>query len=660
MATTIKIDGVPVVPSVQDVWLGRLDLARGQISTLTLQRYRKLPAVPESPPPSPPGPADSLMEHEVQIEVDGVGLVFTGDVVDEQADWTAGGWATTYQARCLRNRGDWIPLVDDGTRTTTASYNRPASDLLYLPDRSGKTVGDVIADVLTMDDNAAALHALGIGGYASMSPPTLPAETLADLAALDRIPPQVATVSGDKLLSAVAGFLEANAINHDMIVRPDGVIRFLDRRQCVERVVTLDDCDQRASLRSVRRSVADCRSAVELWGRPRAEAKMAALTTAGLVRAYGHSGLTPDQAEATWTPDDFLRGNRSIGTCTVADTLHVTVDPADPAQEWTANAWSQGQWRGMVVLTVDVIAGVASTVTRRVVANTALSAGGTCVLTLDEPLPATDYTRFELYGDHAGAALVYRRYRVADPEIRAALARKFSVDATWTYSDGRAATTTSYPMASVVWSDFGGPPYSEATDDFTIDGDGYITFARPTYLTAGGRKPHDVKVLLAVNVGSLTARAPATGHEGTAHGLYGLERPLRKYVKSWTDPGNQAAQDAYARELLDAVKDVTVDVSVEIGRLWAPAFDFGNGLSVAAAGHPTGLEGANLPIRSVSLAWNSGKASLHTTTVQASNRREAMQPDDLVPPERQRQGFGFGPSSGVVTPFAAPAPGGRR
>ncbi len=647
MATTIKIGGTAIDQAGDDVWLGRLDLERGGFGTLTLQRRKYSPKVPVF---AAPDPADSLLAKEVRVEIDGFGTAFVGDVVDEQIESTAAGQAVTYQVRDLRNRGDLVPLVDSNTRTEEANYNRPASDVLYVPGRSGRTVGEVVADVLTMADNAAALSAMGIGGYTvSSGAYSLPPATVADLAALDRIPTKILTVAGNKLLSAVSSFLETNAPNRDMVVGGDGVIRFLDSRSPVEQVLKLGDPIDRAMPPTIRRSVADCKAAVVIRGRPRTEAKLVSLSNGGLEPAYAHDDLTVAQAEAAWSPDDYLRGNRSEGTCVVDDTLHVTIDPSDPTQAWAANAWAQDGWAGMVVLHVAVVAGVDSTVTRRVVANTALTAGGTCSITLDEPLPATDYTRFELLGKNSGAALVYRRYRVADPAIRAALARKFSTDGVWVWADGQAATTTSYPMASVAWSETGAPPYKESTDDFTLDGDGYVTFTRPTYLTAG-KKPDDVKVLLAVNVGTLAVRVPTSGYEGSANSRYGVTTTAVEYVKDWTDPNNLPSQEAYARELLNACKDVTVDVTIVVKKLWLPALDFANGLSVASDFAATGLEDANLPIRSVSLEWNNLAATFHTMTIQASNRRRSLQPDGFLPPERQREGYTWGRDDSVISP----------
>ena len=626
MATVIRINGVVADLPALRAWPERLDLRKGAISTLTIARRGG---------PLPPVP-DALMGVEVQVEIDEA-IVFTGDVLDQQVDFTADvGWVTSYQARCLRNRGDQAPFIDSNTLTTTALYNLPIDDEAYFPSRSGRTVGEVIQDCLEMQTTADALDAMGIGAYVSLSPPTLPAATLADLAALDQIPPQPAAVSGGKCLSAIDSYLQSTTPNAALHVEPDGAIRFLDQRDVTELVLTLGDCGDRVSPPSVRRSIADCCTQVEIMGMPKAEPKWLSLSNGGLAEDFDDaSGYDPD-----WFLQD--RESRSFGTCSVDDTLNVTIDPADASQAWGSDEFDQSHQMGTLYLWANVIAGVDSVVTRKVVSHPALTAGGTCKMTLDSPLPASGYTNFALYGVSQGKGLMYRRYKVTDPDIAAALARKFSQDATWVNADGSAGAATLFPMASVCWN-YGAPPDNEVTDDFTIDPEnGTITFIRPTYITAGNRVPSDVRFLAAVNTGVLSAVAPASGYEGTAYTVDGVERRLRLFQKNWTDPGNQAPQEAYAQEVLDSIKDTVVDLSVTVNKLVPDAMAFGRGLSIDGAGYTTGLESANLPINAVTLTWNSGSASHHTTTITASNRRTAMSPDNLLPPERERRGYGWG------------------
>ena len=53
------------------------------------------------------------------------------------------------------------------TLTDTARYNVPSDDPDYLPSRAGRTMGQIMADVLEMPENKAALAAVGVGNYSS-------------------------------------------------------------------------------------------------------------------------------------------------------------------------------------------------------------------------------------------------------------------------------------------------------------------------------------------------------------------------------------------------------------------------------------------------------------------------------------------------------------
>ncbi|WP_165076164.1 hypothetical protein, partial [Paludisphaera rhizosphaerae] len=499
--------------------------------------------------------------------------------------------------------------------------------------------------------NAGPLASLGIGGYTeSGGEYSLPAATLSDLAALDQIPTGVCTVSGPRCLSAVESFIQSIYPGHALNVQPDGKIRVFDLLDPTAVTLTLEDLTDLVSPPSVRRSLADCFTKVTIFGQPRTVAKLVSLSNGGLEEWFQYPGVTNSAAKAAWTTDVYKygQGSRSTGTLTVTDTTHVVLTSADATQTWDADAFGPAGQAGILHLSKSVISGFDSIVSVRVVANTALTAGGTSTFTLESPLPATDYDGYTLYGFDTGPALVYRRYRVVDADMRAALARKFSPSAVWLGAYGGSATSTNFPMASVCWDG------NEVTDGFSIDiADGTITFFVPTYITAGNRPPDDVRVLIAVNEDSLTATAPASGWEGTAYSVDGLQREQRVFMKSWTDPANQAAMDDYAQQLLDTNKNTVVDLNLTVNRILDEVLPLANqGLNIAADGYSTGLEDANLPISGLSIVWNNGAASLHTTSVTASNRRQPPS-ENLLPPERQRQGgYLWGPtSSNTLNPW---------
>lgn len=642
--TTLYINGALASMPSLDVWPTRMRKARAGISTLTLARNGGGPTIK---------PASSLVGKPVTLYIDGV-IVFSGDVVDMDHQFTDKGWTPLYQCRCLRNRADRAPFTDSNTLTNTALWNLPYDDPLYLASRAGRTVGQIITDALTMSQNANALNGMGIGGYTAMTPtPTLPAKTVADLAALNVINPQVAQMGGDQLMSAIESYLSAAAPNHVLHIQADGKIRFIDTRPAAttENVLTIGTDPVNPT--PLRRSVADCYQRVEIHGQPIAEPQLLSLSNGGLVEdwAWG-SYATSAAATAAWTPDDFKldENARSEGTCSLTDTVTAVLTSKPTTQTWAANDWDQTHRMGSLLLSSTTITGVTSNVYKRVVGNTAKTSGGTSTFTLESAVPATGYDHYKLYGVTSGASYVYRKYKIVDPAIAAALARKFSYPFAWLFAGDAAGTVTSYPVASVLWNPaFGtGPPYNEESINFAVNTDtGHIIFTVPTYIQAGNHVPVDVRVVVAVNTGELKVAKPNTGYEGTSFTVEGLQNTKVITCRDWTDPINQTHMAAYAQDRLDAVKNTIVEGTVVYNGLYSPALTVGNGISVTGAGYTTGWEGLNLPIVDVEILWNDRAAAAHTTTMSVSNRRAWMTSGDFLRPSRNPGGVpvGFASSS---------------
>ena len=64
-------------------------------------------------------------------------------------------------------RAECIPVTDALTLTQTHRYNLPPDGPDYLPSRAGRTMSQIVADVLEMPENKAALSAAGVGNYSS-------------------------------------------------------------------------------------------------------------------------------------------------------------------------------------------------------------------------------------------------------------------------------------------------------------------------------------------------------------------------------------------------------------------------------------------------------------------------------------------------------------
>jgi len=645
--TTIEIDGSPINMAAANLWPTRMSLTLRGISTLSLiGNGVKLQAAP-----------DPWLLKPIVLKVDGV-PAFAGDVVDRKLEMTELGWTAVYQCRDLRARGDRVALVDSNTLGNEARWNFDPEDEDKIDARLGRTVGQILADALTMDQNAAALDGKGIGGYTSLSPPTLPAETAADLAAMTMIPPAPVSIGGERLLGAVDAFLRAWAPNHAMWVRPDGVIRFLDLRAVSELVLTLDDCGDRVMPPALSRSLSDCFTRAVVYGRSVAEGKLLSLSAGTLEEFFAYGSLDNAAAKAAYKDSDFSEDQaaRSQGSVSVTDLTHVVVTSDPTTQAWGANEWDQTNRQGRVYLTDTAGSGINYMVSSRIVANTANASGGTSTFTLETALPGTDFDTYVLYGISSGASLVYRKYRATDPDIRDALARRMTYPVPYVLAGGGAATMTSYPMGSVCWSTTGAPPYNEFSIPMTVDpSDGTFTFSAPTRKMAG-KEPDDVRILAAVNVQTLTATVPASGYEGTAHTVDGMEDTMPIYLREWRDPANLANVLAFAQDQLDSVKDAIVEGSVTLQRLYTPALGFGVGLSIEGARYETGWEGVNLPVVQVDVSWNSRGASSHTTTLQVSNRRANYAATAFLQPERRAGegiagGFDFSTGGGFSGPM---------
>lgn len=630
MSTTLTIGGSAVTLAAVNSFPAQLHLDFRGISTLTIpRRGGVLPGLP-----------DPWLGKPVSLSINGT-VRFQGDVVDMDPSYTGLGWITTYQCRCLRNRGDRIPVTDSNTLTDSCAYNIPSDDINHIASRAGRTVGEILADVLTMVANATNLDAKGLGGYATLTPPTLPSTTVADLAALTLIPPSAVYVQGEKFLAALEGFLSQWAPNVVMwIDQSNGQIRFTPLVGMTNHTFTLGV--DRVDPTPLRRSVADSYQRVIIRGQPQAEPAMITLSSGGLVEDFAWGTLTNAAAKAAYVPSDYDTDSlaRSQGSCACTDTLNVVVNPDDNTQAWAANYWDQTSTGklGNAYFYYSAGSGITQFVSRRIVSNTALAAGGTCTLTLDRALPATNYDHFAIYGLSSGSSLVYRKYKVVDADQAAAMARVFTYPAAFVGVNGDTATLTSAPMGSVCWSSSGLPPYQEFPMNFTLDpSSGNVIFSQSLYTFLGNKPPSDVRCLLAINTGALTAIKPDSGYEGTSHTVDGLSDTLTVTCDGWRDPVNQASMEAYAQDMLDSVKDTIVEGEIVIHDLFAAALSFGTAASVTGDTYSTGWEGLALPILEATLTWNSGTGTNYTTTLHCSNRRAHYTSGAFLRPTRSTE-----------------------
>ena len=289
-----------------------------------------------------------------------------------------------------------MPVTDGETLTEPSVWNLPGDDRNVIDAREGQSVGQIVAALLTFQDDANLLSAAGIVAYTSLSPPTLPAATTGDLANLTVIPPGAVRVAGERILPSLEAVVQQFHPNHFLYIQPDGTIRFLDPRTFPTTTITLNGSDPRWIMPTLTRDAGDNYSQVVVRGRTLTRAVTlqdkpwpgSTLPDGGLQEDFAHDGLTNAQAKAAVVPTDWSQPNGGLGgpmdsgTCTATDSTHVTIHTT---HTYLANQLAQGagELLGLIVLNSDTLNGLATQYwTARITANAA-SSGGTCAITID-------------------------------------------------------------------------------------------------------------------------------------------------------------------------------------------------------------------------------------------------------------------------------------
>jgi hypothetical protein len=402
----------------------------------------------------------------------------------------------------------------------------------------------------------------------------------------------------------------------------------------------------------LQRDARGCYTRVVVRGQPEAEMVELRLSKGDLEEDFDHDGLDNDDAKTAWSLLDFEGGGRDEGTVTACTSTTVTIDSSDAARTYAVNECDQTQRKGNVFLRKTVIANVESLVTRRVVSNTAMSAGGTCVLTLDRALPATDYTSYTLTFLAGGASKVWRQYRVTNATIAARMLQYASYPMPIRNADGSSVRMTSTPVMMIQYSDSGDPPYFESPMAVTVDPDtGTILADRPVVTVFGNRShlitggattdgiPADVILYVPVNKGDLTAIVPPTGtgdtplFAGSAFTDYGVERSLITSVSTWRDPGQRDAMMDYAESIWGSVSDVPIEGSILYRGLYSAALGFTFAVNLAGESYTTGWETAALPVTDFEVIWEESGVDLYTSRMSVSNRRVPYSAMNFMQPE---------------------------
>ena len=322
------------------------------------------------------------------------------------------------------------------------------------------------------------------------------------------------------------------------------------------------------------------------------------------------------------------------GTCSCPSATEVTVTSADTKRTWAANFWDQtgAGVLGTIFLTDSSASGVDVSFSAQVISHSALTAGGTCTLTLDRELPTTSFDSYALVGTAAGGSEVYRKYAPADADQAANLIERFPFAVA--YASGSAAEVTQYPVASVSKSS------QKATVPVRVNPDGgYFLLDRPAVTFFGvtlgpddtvpsGNLPDSVEVLAAIVTGSLEAVQPPDvagnpDYAGTSNTVEGLEETLYVPVPSWVDPGQRSVMLEFASQVLDAVKDTLVEGTIPLLGWYSDFFDFGQAVTIEGVSYATPWEDEALPIVGVDVSFGQGTPKFRMS-LRVSNARDAI------------------------------------
>lgn len=642
MASTFTVAGTAIDPATDDTFQPvRFSERFGAIPTLTIQRRGgALPALP-----------DPWIGKEVTWTWDGT-THFVGDVVSMTPSFNrALGWVLTYQCLGLKNRLDAFPHTDANTGIDSSAYNLTPEDPNYNPARGGRTVGEILADVLTMTANAQAIDAAGIGNYTGLpSAPVLPTITTDDLALLTIIPHRPLYFTGEKFGSAALdGFLQQWAPNVRYWIDRGGNHRFLDLRTFTPQTLTMGTDDIEPS--ELSRDIGDCFNRVVVRGQPIAVLPILKLSNGDLVEAFTHdSFITNATAKAAWTPAQFRQPGAAqvVGTCTCGSTTTITVDPTDASVAWSANFWDQTHQMGVITLSSSTVTDYTQFWSSRIVANAALTAGGTGTITIDNPLPHTNFDKFTITGLSLGGAVVWTQYQVVNTDLWPRVAKQSTYPQPFISPNGNSAGLTSTKMGVVLWSSNGSPPYNSFPLDFDFNPTtGMVRFKAPTWTIANNAAPADVWVAIPIQTNPLQAIEPpdvagVPQYDGTSYTVDGqVPKTLTVNADFWRDPGQLAQLQDYAADLLDSVKDAVVEGSIVHYGMFEDALTFGLALNVAGddgdGAYDTGWEDLDLPIVGVDLEWPvAGDDALDIrTSMQVSNRRAHYSAEVFLSPEQR-------------------------
>ena len=585
-------------------------------------------------------------------------VVFAGWIFSRHPA-NAGSGSISVGYRCLSQQyGAYLIPITATDGTGVMAFNLPTSDPNYQAAFAGQSVGAILHTVFGI--NSPALTAIGI---------TTDATTTSQLAALTVVPPDPVYMQGPSLWSQVDNILQQwYGSRYSVTILGSGLIRVVDTYALTPQTLTFGT--DPIVMNSMSEDTSESYTQVIIRGRENVRPATCSLKDGSLI--------DPNIAdEATWNIKDFLYppGGYDTGAITVVTSTQITVKSDSSAAHWTTNYWSNLQATVSCIFPAGTNA--ADMELKHITANTALTAGGTSVLTLDSPLSGSSYTRYQIRGANTGGPSAdYRRYNITNTYVAQHLQPMFPFAVPFSPSQFFVEQTT-MPQSTISYSS--GGLALQAQIPFEIvpyDGtnNGYVLFYNPVVtvnnsqaaLEAGGSsitKPDDVCVFVPFSVGTLNVQSPAAGgYSGTAYSVFGVQRTLYRDYGNWLDPRQGTAMQQLADAVLATVSQALQEGQVTYYGQYMTALNPGSpiALNLTHFSRATGYESMNAPCRSVTLEWPQNGGSMWLTRINFSTRRQAYSGDRLYVHANYAEGQAWagGKLMAGAAPIGMPALGG--
>lgn len=577
---------------------------------------------------------DEWKNKSLEITINGelafLGVIGPGDKKFDDAR----GWIYAYTAQSREWHGDNWPVVSPFDGTGAVTFNQRTTDPGYDPTYDGMSIGEMVRAILEEPTTRDYLKSHNIGRYNDAG--EIDSRTVADLAAGhlgEYRPSDPTTFQGDQLFQAIRGVLQSAAPNHRMWFEnvsepppddPEGadvqylLIRFVGIKLS-SGVVEIDL--SKNPMPQTRRDTSNGASRVIVRGGPDIRPVILDMSDGDLEEFFEMPPwlATNTAAKAAWNLgvwNETDARKQIKGTCLCrrprtadeanpshpdyisdpASTLLIDpnwllVNPDDNDLTWSEDDYNQSSsgLAGFLYINRSPVTDWQDTVNRKVVYNTALTAGGKSYLQLDDELPFTDYSSFTMIPGIWPGSLTWRRYRIlkltAQGESIAKRAQaSFPVRIPWDNTDGTPLSFTTAAVATIYCTPEGSTEQRYATCGLAVDRlNEAIILDRPSVtffgqndsLNTGGAtvdgQPENIRVLIPVSLGPLEVIEPPNDEDGdpvhsngSFHSVDSVARTLVINQLDWVSESDTGPMRRWAKQILDSIDDTVVEGSTQV------------------------------------------------------------------------------------------------